>query len=61
MKSKTNTRSIATRPTEAVPDAPAVQAAIERRLADKCRVSLAMAAVYSGLAGIGPQAREARR
>ena len=60
MKSKTNSRSIAIRPTEAVPDTAAVQAAIERRLADRFRVSDPLAAVFASLAGIGPQMREAR-
>ena len=53
-------RPITLRPHEAVPDAAAVQARIERRLADQCRVSGSVAAVLATLAGIGPQIREAR-
>ncbi|WP_267428230.1 hypothetical protein [Methylobacterium sp. GC_Met_2] len=60
MKSKTNTRSIAIRPTEAIPDPAALQAGVEQRLAYRYGVSLPVAALLSGLAGIGPQAREAR-
>ena len=60
MKSKTNTRSIVIRPTEAIPDAAALQARAEQHIAQKWGVSLPVAAVLSGLAGIGPQMREAR-
>ena len=60
MPPKTHTRSLALRPHEAVPDTAAVQARIERRLADRCRVSDPVAAVLASLAGIGPQMREAR-
>ncbi|MCJ2063248.1 hypothetical protein MKK63_11055 [Methylobacterium sp. J-088] len=60
MKTKTHSRSITIRPTEAVPDAAATQARIERRLAERCRVSDAVAGVLAGLAGYGPQMREAR-
>ncbi|MCJ2093955.1 MULTISPECIES: hypothetical protein [unclassified Methylobacterium] len=61
MKSKTNNRSIAIRPTEAVPDPAVLQADVEQRLAFRFGVSLPVAAVLSSLAGIGPQTREARR
>lgn len=60
MKNKTYSRSLTLRPHEAVPDAAAVQARIERRLAERCRVSDPVAAVLASLAGIGPQMREAR-
>lgn len=60
MKPKTYSRSIALRPHEPVPDTAAVQARIERRLADRCRVSDPVAAVLASLAGIGPEIREAR-
>lgn len=54
-------RSLAIRPHEAIPDTATVQARIERRLADRLRVSDPVAAAVAGLAGIGPQAREARQ
>lgn len=60
MKPKIKTRSIAIRPTEAIPDAAALQARAEQSIAHRCGVSLPVAAVLSGLAGIGPQMREAR-
>ncbi|MCJ2116556.1 hypothetical protein MKK65_08175 [Methylobacterium sp. J-001] len=60
MKSKTKTQSLAVIATEPVPDTTAVQAAIERRLAGRLRVSDQVAAVFASLAGIGPQMREAR-
>ncbi|WP_267427197.1 hypothetical protein [Methylobacterium sp. GC_Met_2] len=60
MKRKTHIRPITLRPHEAVPDAAAVQDRIERRLADRYRVSDAVAGVLAGLAGYGPQMREAR-
>lgn len=60
MKTKAYSRSLAIRPHEGIPDAAAVQARIERRLADRYRVSDPVAAVLASLAGIGPQMREAR-
>ena len=60
MKSKINTRSLAVIATEPVPDTTAVQAAIERRLAGRLRVSDQVAAVFASLAGIGPEVRGAR-
>jgi hypothetical protein len=60
MKPKTYSRSLAIRPHETIPDTATVQARIERRLADQCRVSGPVAAVLANLAGIGPQMREAR-
>ncbi|QGY03577.1 hypothetical protein MMSR116_18045 [Methylobacterium mesophilicum SR1.6/6] len=60
MKPKTYSRSIAIRPHEAIPDTAAMQARLEQRLAQRWGVSLPVAAVLTGLAGIGPQVREAR-
>ncbi|SFM62466.1 hypothetical protein [Methylobacterium pseudosasicola] len=60
MKPKPYSRSLAIRPHEAIPDTATVQARIERRLADRCRVSDPVAAVLANLAGIGPEIREAR-
>lgn len=60
MKSKTYSRSVAIRPTEAIPDTAAMQARVNERLARRWGVSVPVAAVLSGLAGIGPQMREAR-
>ncbi|MGU3341612.1 hypothetical protein ACLBXJ_26745 [Methylobacterium mesophilicum] len=60
MKTKTYNRPLAVIATEPVPDTMAVQAAIERRLAGRLRVSDQMAAVFASLAGIGPQMREMR-
>ena len=60
MKSNTYSNPIAIRPTEAIPDAAAMQARVNERLAYRYGVSLPVAAVLSSLAGIGPQAREAR-
>lgn len=60
MKPRTYSRSVTLRPHEAVPDTATVQARIERRLADRCRVSDPVAAVLASLAGIGPHVREAR-
>lgn len=60
MKTKTYSRSLAIRPHEAIPDTAAVQARIERRLADQFNMSGPVAAVVASLAGIGPQTREAR-
>lgn len=58
MKSKT--RSLAIRPTEAIPDTAALQARAEHRLAQRWGVSLSVATTLASLAGIGPQMREAR-
>jgi hypothetical protein len=60
VKPKSYSRSIAIRPHEAIPDTAAIQARIERRLAERCRVSDPAAAVLATLAGIGPDIREAR-
>ena len=60
MKPKTYSRSIALRPTEAIPDAAALQARAENRLAQRWGVSLPVATVLANLAGVGPQMREAR-
>jgi hypothetical protein len=60
VKSKTYSPPIVFRPHEATPDTAAVQARIERRLADRFGMSDPVAAVVAALAGIGPIAREAR-
>ena len=60
MKRKTTHRPLTVIATEPVPDTAAVQAAIERRLAGRLRVSDHVAAVFASLAGIGPEIREAR-
>lgn len=57
---KTYSRSITIRPHEAIPDAAAMQARLEQRMAQRWGVSLPVAAVLAGLAGIGPQVRETR-
>jgi hypothetical protein len=60
VKSKTYSRSIVIRPTESIPDAEAMQARVNERLAHRWGVSVPVAAVLASLAGIGPQVREAR-
>lgn len=60
MKSQSYSRSLAIRPTEAMPDTAAIQSHLNERLAHRWGVSVPVAAVLSGLAGIGPQVREAR-
>lgn len=60
MKPKNQNCPLTIRPTEAVPDAAALQARAEQHIAQKWGVSLPVAAVLSGLAGIGPLTREAR-
>ncbi len=60
MPRKTTHRPIAIIATTPIPDTAAVQAAIERRLADRFRVSDPLAAVFASLAGVGPEIREAR-
>lgn len=60
MKPKTYSRSLAIRPTEAVPDPAALQARAEQHIAHRWGVSLPVAAVLAALAGVGPQMREAR-
>ena len=61
MKSKPSTKAIAVLPSEALPDHALLQAEVNQRLAYHLRLSLPVAAVVAGLAGIGPQAREARQ
>lgn len=58
--SKPKNRPIVIRPTAAVPDAEALQAGVDRRLAHRFGVSLALAGTLAALAGVGPHAREAR-
>lgn len=60
MKPKTYSRSLSIRPTEAIPDAEALQARAEQRLAQRWGVSLPVASVLANLAGVGPRMREAR-
>ena len=61
MKSKTTTRPIVIRPTVVAPDPEALQAGVDRRLAHRFGVSVALAGTFAALAGIGPHAREARQ
>jgi hypothetical protein len=61
MKTKINTRPIIIRPSEVAPDPASIQAGVDRHLASRLGVSLALAGTFAALAGLGPQVREARQ